>query len=46
MYLRNLVTVEDVLDFAAVNAEFAGYRPLAVTRTVSGSYRLFQECSR
>ena len=29
MYLRSVVTVEDLLDFAAVSAGFADYRPLA-----------------
>jgi hypothetical protein len=46
MYLRSIVTVEDLLDFAAVKVEFAGYRPLAVARSAPGSYRLFQESTR
>jgi hypothetical protein len=32
--------VDDALDFAAVDVEFAGYGPLAVTRVVPGLYRL------
>jgi hypothetical protein len=32
--------------FAAVDAEFAGYRLLAVACGVPGSYRLFQERTR
>lgn len=43
MYLRSVVTVEGLLDLAAVNVEFAGYRPLAVARIAPGSYCLFQE---
>ena len=43
MYLRGGVTVEDLLDFAAVNVEFAGDRPLAAARLVPGSDRLFRE---
>jgi hypothetical protein len=46
MCLRSVVTVEDLLHFAAVNVEFAGYCPLAVARSVPGSYRLFQERTR
>jgi hypothetical protein len=46
MYLRGVVTVLDLLDLAAVDGEFAGYRPLAMARSVPGSYRLFQERTR
>ena len=46
VHLRGVVTVEDLLDLAAVDAEFAGYRPLAAARIVPGAYRLFQERTR
>jgi hypothetical protein len=42
MYLRSVVTVEDLLDLA-VSVEFAGYCPLAMARIAPGLYRLFQE---
>ena len=43
MCRSGVVTVEDLLHFAAVNVEFAGYCPLAVARSVPGSHRLLQE---
>jgi len=33
MYLRSVVTVEDLLNFAAVSAGFVNYRPLAAARS-------------
>ena len=34
------MVVDDAFDLSAVDAEFAGYGPLAVTRVVPGPYRL------